>query len=35
LINAVDKKNLSMRAVDRLIKVARTIADLEESEYIK
>lgn len=32
---SIEGKNLSMRAMDRLIKVARTIADLEESEYIR
>ncbi|MGB9810314.1 MAG: ATP-binding protein, partial [Dictyoglomus turgidum] len=35
LLDAVDGKNLSMRAVDRIIKVARTIADLEKNEYIR
>lgn len=35
LTYSIERKNLSMRAVDRLIKVARTIADLEESEYIR
>jgi len=34
-LDAVDGKNLSMRAVDRIIKVARTIADLEKNEYIR
>ncbi|MCS7232220.1 MAG: ATP-binding protein, partial [Elusimicrobiota bacterium] len=31
----IDKINLSLRGLDRVIKVARTIADLEESEDIK
>ncbi len=35
LLEAVGRKNLSMRAIDRIIKVARTIADLEKNEYIR
>ncbi|MDZ7848608.1 MAG: YifB family Mg chelatase-like AAA ATPase [Owenweeksia sp.] len=35
LRNAIDKLNLSGRAYDRILKVARTIADLEESENIE
>jgi magnesium chelatase family protein len=32
---AMTKKGLSARAYDRIIKVSRTIADLEESAHIK
>ena len=32
--NAMDKLNLSARAYDRILRVARTIADLEESEVL-
>ncbi|MGB9857862.1 MAG: YifB family Mg chelatase-like AAA ATPase [Dictyoglomaceae bacterium] len=35
LENLVDKMKLSLRGLDRIIKVSRTIADLEESENIK
>ncbi len=35
LTNIIDKMKLSLRGLDRIIKVSRTIADLEESENIK
>ncbi|MGB0177407.1 MAG: ATP-binding protein [Owenweeksia sp.] len=35
LRNAIDKLNLSGRAYDRILKVGRTIADLEESQNIE
>ena len=35
LYKAMEKLNLSTRAYDRILKVARTIADLEESKKIE
>ncbi|MGV4435594.1 magnesium chelatase subunit ChlI family protein, partial [Ornithobacterium rhinotracheale] len=34
LKNAIDKLNLSARAYDRILRVARTIADLDKAENI-
>ncbi len=33
--NAIDKMGYSARVFDRILKVARTIADLEDQEQIK